>query len=152
MLRSQTGASDREYLRAFERMNILDITEWSMTLARQRRPEILPKLVGREVVICGYDAYRALEFPPPPRPFLWKEVNGIRYCLLPHPSGLNRMYNDPATLITACLLLAELYTRSRRAHTVKRNPEVKDGNDNEASNSEVHGRGASDGDAEGEAR
>lgn len=125
MLESQTGISDREFIRSFDRMNMLNLPEWSMTLARQNRELIMPKLMGREVVVVGYDTFRAMEFPPPPRPFLWGKVSGIRYCLMPHPSGLNRMYNDPATVMTACLLLAELYTRFRRAYP-KQTPRVID--------------------------
>lgn len=113
------GAHD--YLRVFDRRNLLSSRKWLQSDARRAGAELLPQLAGRRVVVLGVSTLAALglsrlgwgewgidyadhklgqgdlvrlanDDPGSPCP----EVPLVRYCCLPHPSGRCREYNDPA--------------------------------------------------------
>ncbi len=101
------GLSDREYLRAFDRRNLVVGARWSAPRARaaadlillERRPLLV--LLGRRV--AAMFGFRDLPFfsdVPPSPPFLPRAI------LLPHPSGLCHEWNDPVAARRARDLLA----------------------------------------------
>lgn len=119
MLHARTGATKHEYLEVFDRRNLLSSQQWKMADARQAaeglcgelesvRPELLT------VVVLGAEPAAALGLSPQPLilPF---HRGGVLYRRLPHPSGRNLWYNDPAQRAVAELLLEELYTTYREA-------------------------------------
>jgi len=108
MLEQETGASKRDYLRAFDRMNLCDGSEWSMIRARKVMADIMHyTLPDRRLVFLGNQVWAAYSRMPP-RPFIWLGNRAV----LPHPSGRNRLYNDPAVYLCAVYFLAELYRES----------------------------------------
>jgi len=98
-LREILGLTDKEYLRAFDRRNLLVGAGWSAPRARsaadlillnltfQPRPALI--LLGRKVSAAfGFRDARLPGEAPPAGPL-------PRVVLLPHPSGRCRAWNDP---------------------------------------------------------
>jgi len=57
-------------------------------------------LAGRRAILLGSGVARAFQVPA--RPFFeWRQSNGLTFMVVPHPSGLNRWWNDPANLALA---------------------------------------------------
>lgn len=52
------------------------------------------------VVLLGGNVCRAF-FYPPPRPLVWVPSLLFRFSCCPHPSGVNRWWNDPANVRAA---------------------------------------------------
>lgn len=112
MLEFYTGASKEEYLRTFERRNLSSSRKWDPAEARRNAPIIRSQFSDRKVVICGVDTLRALELFNVPKFYSWRKMDDFQYVLIPHPSGLNRIYNDPAYVLMTSLVLAELYNEN----------------------------------------
>jgi hypothetical protein len=94
------GLPAHEFLRAFERRNLLDAwpgksgkgDAFPLRAARDAAMIILPELRGRRVVFLGRNVARAFYFDGE---FLkWKRCfgNGIA-AVFPHPSGINLWWN-----------------------------------------------------------
>lgn len=94
----------REYLRAFERRNVLQLAEgerWSAPKAREAA-----RLIGEEahaawgpggtprMVVLGQKVCAAFGVPYQPLQ-AYQSRACIDFFVLPHPSGLNRMWNEP---------------------------------------------------------
>lgn len=117
--------SQHDYLRAFERRNLLSRREWSARDARAAATELTPLLYLRRVVVLGASTAKALELrrrewgawttATDCDPGLFGNVKVVQlpksfdYCVLPHPSGRCREYNDPAMRELAGRTLWELY-------------------------------------------
>jgi len=118
------GMDEREYLRAFERRNLLHQPKWSVPAAReaaralQREMEKVWRSPGNVVVLLGrkvFDAWqdwrsamlgnRTWDGRWAPFTALWWQ--GDRIIFLPHPSGLCREWNAPGTYARARALLVE---------------------------------------------
>lgn len=112
MLHERTGASQRDYLRAFERRNLLVGKHWDPVAARAASEGLWEALEGRTVLLLGQDVRRVLWLPREPE-LLWRSEAGVTWCSVPHPSGLNRWYNDQAHAAAVGLRLEELYERGR---------------------------------------
>lgn len=99
--------SVKEYIKRFDRVNLC-AEKWGMKEARKRAEELLE---SHDVfVLLGSKVCKAfgLEF----RPFTVYVVQRpreplARVIVLPHPSGLNRIWNDPAAFERARTLLIE---------------------------------------------
>lgn len=106
------GISFDEYLERFERVNLLDVRqdtkekgfEFDRWTATKRALEIIPTLKGpRNVVLLGKrvaDCFGVVKdwFEPH---YLVGNFDAYAYPILyvvPHPSGVNRWWNDPAHL------------------------------------------------------
>lgn len=98
------GVGLREYLRGTERVNLLQQfpgkhrrdDRFPMRPARAAAQELLPRMAGRVVVLVGRNVANAFSLPIE---FLvwWPALLGAeRLACIPHPSGRNRWYNDPA--------------------------------------------------------
>lgn len=77
-----------DYYSKFDRANVCDL----MTT----RDDAIIR--GRTVLVLGTETWKRLELGTPPVLFKNKHDFWIdsTFILLPHPSGLNRFYNDPA--------------------------------------------------------
>lgn len=75
---------------------------------REVAAELLPALAAHaRVVIAGKRAAAALGFREPY--LVWAEgPTGGRWAVLPHPSGVNRWWNNPANVDAARRFLAKL--------------------------------------------
>jgi hypothetical protein len=84
----------------FELANLLDA--WpgpagkgsAFPLAEARAAADLLDLGGRRVILCGWRVAAALDFRAPAY-LRWRDHRGARMAVLPHPSGVNRWWNDP---------------------------------------------------------
>lgn len=93
--------TQQDYMRAFERQNFRD------------GYYLLPR--KRTVVLLGDEVRRAYGFP---RLFLHPIAWGDSLVRqIPHPSGRNPFYNDPAARALVGQLLADLYTESTKRRT-----------------------------------
>lgn len=99
--------TSRDYLRGFDRMNILD-GPWDVEKARDVARALPSLLRGRTVVVLGDGPRRVLGLP---RILVHPHYDrGVTWRQLPHPSGRNRWYNDETCRALAATLLDELYT------------------------------------------
>jgi hypothetical protein len=118
MLTDKTGASMKEYISTFERINVCDGTVWNQRAALGNREVILRRLGGRTAVLLGRPVPKALGLPA--MPWLVPKIIVVAKLSLtleviniPHPSGLCHWYNDYANKDLVGNLLAELYTNYR---------------------------------------
>lgn len=118
MLSSKTGCFRQEYLDTFDRINMIPDKVWSAGAALAAQEPTWRLLEGRTVVLCGRAVPVALGYSRTP----WSGLAGlyeVKYrCTLyfiPHPSGMNRWYNDPANRDAVASLLSELYKSYRHS-------------------------------------
>lgn len=101
-----------QYMRGFERTNLVDSAEWDRETAEQRAAELPSLYAGRTIVVLGDAPRRALGLPKMLiHPLRWR---GCEWRQLPHPSGRCCWYNDPECRDLAASLLAELYLRGQQ--------------------------------------
>lgn len=104
-----------QYLRMFDRRNLLRAREWSPVEARAAAEELLPELKKRPVVVVlGSEVRAALGFRPA-EPLSRHVERGVRWIAFPHPSGRNRWFNDEANRRRAGEVLASLVERREHA-------------------------------------
>lgn len=106
MLNERTGCTRRQYLDAFERRNMLT-GPWNMQRAKLVAPQLVEMFQGRVVVVLGSQPRRALgleECLIHP-----VERDGVTWRQIPHPSGLNRWYNDETNRRLVAMMLEDLY-------------------------------------------
>lgn len=109
MLHDKTGATQEQYLEAFDRRNLLNARRWDARQARAAANSLVDLLQGRVVVVLGAEVVHALGLP---RLLLHPQVSrGVTWRQLPHPSGRCHWYNDPKNREVASLLLEELYLK-----------------------------------------
>jgi len=102
----------RQYRDGFSRVNLVQ-GRWSLHKAKLVGPAFRELLSASEkdVLVLGNEAWDALGLPQSQGP-LWKlELDGVRWRLIPHPSGRNRWYDDPANRIIVGMILEELIRR-----------------------------------------
>ena len=101
------GMSERQYLERFDRINVLDFWPGKSgkgdkfpTREATRSAAIKSKqIIGRRVLFVGISPAAAFGFKP--QPLRWRKFNGGIAAILPHPSGVNKWWNDPANRKTA---------------------------------------------------
>jgi hypothetical protein len=108
MLRERLPEITRsQYLRTFDRRNLVDGKEWLPGEAQKRAASVIEEMRGREVVVLGAAPRRIIGLPELLiHPLQWR---GATWRQLPHPSGRNLWYNDATCRMLASCLLAELY-------------------------------------------
>lgn len=103
-----TGLNRGEYLRCFQRMNLLYAfpgrwkrdDRWPRKKARVAAQAVLPLLEGRTVIFVGRNVARAFEVRDGVPWFTWGQRD-YRYVVIPHPSGRNHWYGkEPNRLIS----------------------------------------------------
>src|SRR5580765_595681 len=118
-LRELLGLDLLAYVRATERVNLLAEypgkagkgDRFPLEEAREAAVEMTPRLLGRRVIFVGHGVARA--FGLKGRPLVWHEraitisqlgVRGAiigeisgwhQWAICPHPTGINRWWNDP---------------------------------------------------------
>ena len=113
MLASRTGASTHDYIRSFDRRNLV-VGQWDRKAAQAEARRLMAsgELRGRIVVLLGdkvREAFRLDKYLIHPQ-----LVDGVMFRQLPHPSGLNRWYNEPVNVSMAGMLLADLYEEVKK--------------------------------------
>lgn len=106
-VRRLLGMTDREYLGAFDRVNLVRLVRrrgpWDAATAAVAAMRLRDRAVGRDFVLLG--ARVCLAFGVPYEPFTRP---GPRLWVLPHPSGRCRAWNDRAAAGRARRLLEPL--------------------------------------------
>lgn len=92
------GMTASEYLGAFHRVNLCRVS-WRVAEAREAARAMLEASGGRDLVLLGTKVSRAFGFRSF-SPFSTTTISRdggapVQLVVLPHPSGLNRMWNDP---------------------------------------------------------
>lgn len=122
------GTSRQDYLKVFDRRNLLRAREWDPTAAHKAAIDLWPELDGRVVVVLGTQVRNALGLQAA-EPLLARRSSiflpaglrdpsselkayNLRWVAFPHPSGRNRWFNDPANRYAACRLFHLLFTAS----------------------------------------
>lgn len=106
LLHARTGASQEDYLRAFDRYNLHTGRLFSIVKARQGWRTLHPMLIERydTIVLLGGAVQRAAGLS------CGSVYMSSSLICIPHPSGLNRWYNSPANRAVVEIILEELYT------------------------------------------
>lgn len=107
MLEKRTGATEEDYMEAFERRNLVAGLAWSRAAAHAAAPAFWEYAKGRTVLVLGSEVREVLGLT---RMIVHPiEVGGIVFRQLPHPSGRNPWYRIAGNREVAELLLEELY-------------------------------------------
>jgi hypothetical protein len=96
------GMRRAAYLDSFDRKNLCD-GKWDMRLARRWAQEL--RTWPAPIILLGSKVARAFEFVPF-EPFTVQD--GGKTLILPHPSGLCRMWNEPGSFARARLFVAQV--------------------------------------------
>lgn len=103
------GLEPREYLRRFERVNLC-VGKWATAYARHSAVSFHQEFKGHTFVLLGSKVCGGVPFDPftlIDRPGdLHRE--GFRAVILPHPSGLCRIWNEPDAVNRARRALYEV--------------------------------------------
>lgn len=113
MLNERTGADQDQYLEAFDRINLV-IGQWDRAQAKAKARSLMAsgELRGRTVVLLGEKVREAFSLD---KYLIHPQlIDGVMFRQLPHPSGLNRWYNEPVNMSMAGMLLADLYEEVRK--------------------------------------
>jgi hypothetical protein len=94
-LKEILGLTLREYLKEHDRVNLCT-GSWSAKAAKLRAFELLEvREPGTGLVLCGSKVAYAFN-QTYPGGFLHRTARGLFVLVIPHPSGRNRVWNDPA--------------------------------------------------------
>lgn len=114
------GCTLDEYLDVFERRNVLSTYPGASgkgsafsSPAIKRRATILRRAFrpGRTVILLGYRSARA--FGVKAKYFEPVKVGSAAAIVVPHPSGINRWYNDPANVRKMKRFMQGIYRAAR---------------------------------------
>jgi hypothetical protein len=118
MLHERAGVARSQYLRAFDRRNLVVGRRWSWTLAREEAMRLWQtgEFYGKTVLMLGNDVFSAFDYAACgslKKQLVIPQVVGSGTIIrqIPHPSGRCRWYNDPVNREIVGLLLEELYWR-----------------------------------------
>lgn len=91
------GSMDHKRWLKFDRKNVLTYPVWDLKRAKKSAVELRPYLEDKNVLILGRETMRALGLFYRSSNIGWwqRGPKGMHFCNMPHPSGLNRYYNDP---------------------------------------------------------
>lgn len=98
------GVPRAKYMRSLQRVNLCLGNTYDGKVARATAESLGEELRGRRVIFLGDEVRRSFWLPKL-RLFDWHKSEQFTWCQLPHPSGLNRMYNDPIIRLAAGLRL-----------------------------------------------
>lgn len=123
LMRLCGGLSLRDYCLLFGRLNLLAEfpgkngkgDAFPIDEARRRAAWISRSLGGRRVVLLGGGVARAFGLSRP-RLLEWTRIQDFEAAVVPHPSGINRWWNDPENEAKA----AEFLTRTAEEERCRR--------------------------------
>lgn len=95
-----------DYLRRFERRNLCR-GPWRITEAQAAVPIIAREAAGRTLVLLGVKVCKAFEVKYSPFSVL-NEGAASNIVVLPHPSGLCRIWNEPGSIERARATLSQV--------------------------------------------
>jgi len=102
--------SVKQYIGTFDRVNLCS-GKWSMPEARAKAKELWEtRGLDQNYVLLGSKVCKAFDMTFTPFEILWRDgasVGGGAIVTLPHPSGRNRMWNEPGSLERAHRTLQE---------------------------------------------
>ena len=110
---ARSGISEAEWLEMTDRRNLC-LDEWDRTQAWESAREMTPDLEDKVTVLLGADVAGSFTNSTLPGICQWGRRYGTPprpakpWVLIPHPSGLNRWYNDPTNRAVVEILLADL--------------------------------------------
>ena len=104
------GISRKEWMYSTDRRNLLHARDWDPVAAREESEGLWETLQERQVTVLGRATARVLWLPVTP-PLVWREDRGVRWCYMPHPSGLCQWYNTELHRLAAGLRLEDLITQ-----------------------------------------
>lgn len=107
MLDEVRPTSRMEYSRVFDRRNLLNERLWNALRAARAGEDLWRALEGRTVMVLGREPVLALNLPRTPE-IIWSVSRGVRWCYVPHPSGLNRWYSEEVNRIAVGVRLEQL--------------------------------------------
>lgn len=124
-LQELMGLSLAGYVRLFARANLLDAWPGMAGAKGDAFPQRLARIAAldmldagllrdRLVLFVGAGTARAFRFPAPPLD--WAEHAGTLCACVPHPSGVNLWWNDPANEARARAFLVDLAARAKGRH------------------------------------
>ena len=95
------GLTTGQYLKKFRRLNVFNIwpgkngkgDAFPLARARTRAARLAKNLICGQTVFVGIKTAEAFSFKS--APLRWRKFNGGKAAILPHPSGINRWWNDP---------------------------------------------------------
>ena len=108
------GMTDREYLRTFDRVNLLGNGRWSLPAAREAAQTVTARyrvLLGARVAAAHGVPFLPFYRCAPP----WLEAGPQNWLVLPHPSGRSRLWNEPGAAERARRLVLALVAEVRGA-------------------------------------
>lgn len=112
MATARTGISEEQWLAATDRRNLC-IGEWDLRRAWAQADAWREELRSRTVLMLGVEVMLAMRESGIGTPgsehlmyFHWRE--DVDWCLLPHPSGLNRVWNQHVHVVAAEMLLEDI--------------------------------------------
>ena len=114
------GTPRQVYMGSFDRVNLLRSRTWSKSDADVAAQALIPSLQGRLVAVLGSDVRAALGLVRT-EPLSRQEVTILvgahevtfEWIAVPHPSGRNYWYTQPANKAAVRTLLADLLEASR---------------------------------------
>lgn len=107
MVNDVCGISRLDWVRRTDRRNLLNERAWDPLRARAAVEGLWRTLEGRQVAVLGGSARAVLWLPVTP-PVRWTVTDGVRWCLIPHPSGRNHFYNESLHRLIVGLRLEEM--------------------------------------------
>lgn len=114
---ARTGISEEEWLSITDRRNLCRGREWDRDEAMLRAREWMIELSDTTTVLLGAEVAGC--FPSTGMICQWARPRGTPpraappWIHIPHPSGLNRWYNDPANQACVEVLLGDLVEMCR---------------------------------------
>ena len=112
--------SRADFLATFERVNLLPFAgkdggkgdAFDASAARLAAGRLAPSLAGRRVVLVGLAVAKAFGLDEPPL-LSWTVHRGMNVAVVPHPSGVNRWWNEPTNVAMAKAFLRELAAQAQ---------------------------------------
>lgn len=104
--------SATKYILGFDRRNLVAGRVWKVNVAFQAAEVLSSELRDRHAVLLGISVLTAFRFPRHDW-CVWSTWRDVRYCCIPHPSGLCREYNDPQMRARVGQMLLYLYRGER---------------------------------------
>ena len=92
-----------------EVVNLFDhpVDRWSAPVARVAAAAVLARSTADRIVLCGRRVAAAFGADDTVL-FVWRERDGRQLAVIPHPSGRNRLWNNPRVSEAAAEFLGAL--------------------------------------------
>jgi len=121
-LSEMSGVTRKTWLLRTARLNVFDTwpgksgkgDAFPLQAAREIVDDLLPRLQGRPVILLGGNVSAAFQYNHGPFEWHWHRFMWIARC--PHPSGVNRWWNDSRNVAQAQRFWRSLFRRGKAPH------------------------------------